>query len=95
MRELIHTPHCNLGLPPSYAEQAHLRARECVSRGKLLLNLPIGSFTWFSRLTPERSSFRENPTYISPYIYPPLNNYVVLFVERFMAREGNLGADSQ
>ena len=55
------------------------------TQGKPVL-ISISAFSLvFHAVTPGRSGFRENPTYISTYI--PYAEYVVLFVERLMARE--------
>ena len=64
MRE-IHAPALQPLVSPSYAEQAHLGARERASRGKPVLICILARSLGFHAITPECSSFRENPTLMS------------------------------
>ena len=59
MRESIHIPYFNSG-----ASKLH---RASASRGKPVLICILARSLGFHAVTPERNSFRENPTYFSTY----------------------------
>ena len=64
MRESIHAPHGNLWcLQGTYVCRA-----SASGRGKTVLICMLARSLGFRAVTPERSSFRENPTYFSTFI---------------------------
>ena len=53
---------------PKLRRAVHLSARERASRGEPVLICILARSLGFHAVTPERSSFRENPTYVSTSI---------------------------